>query len=116
VAHLPDIVAREAYSHEVGSCGFWPGGDALPEPVFYSYAYPAPEGFAHATIQSAAARWDAALKEFVLPYEAVRMARDPDEEMLTFLQSTYEAAAKSARWDRASLEHEGEWPGHRQSG
>ncbi len=104
VPNLPDWVAREAYSHEVSSCGFWPGGEALPEPVFYAYAYPAPEGFASAQVRPSVARFDAGLGEFVLPYEAVRRAKDPDALLLEFLQSSYEAAADLARWDRAALE------------
>jgi len=103
VPHLPDAVAREAYSHEVSSAGFWPGGDGLP-PSFYAYAYPSPEGFASADVAPAAARFDAALGEFMLPYDAIRTAPDPDEALLAFLQSTYEAAADRAGWDRASLE------------
>jgi hypothetical protein len=104
--HLPDAVAREAYSHEVSSAGFWPGGEGLPEPSFYAYAYPTPEGFSAAPVRPAAARFDAGLGEFVLPYEAVRSAADPDEALLSFLQSTYEAAADLAHWDRAALECE----------
>lgn len=110
VPHFPDPVAREAYSHEVSSCGFWPGSEGMPEPIFYCYAYPLPEGFAEAKVQPAAASWNAALREFVLPYEAVRTAVDPDEVLLQFLQSTYEAAAALARWDRDALEHKGAWP------
>ena len=103
VPHLPDPVAQEAYSHEVSSAGFWPGGDGVP-PSFYAYAYPAPDGFAAAAVAPAAARFDAALGEFLLPYEAVRTAPDPDAALLAFLQSTYEAAADRAGWDRAALE------------
>jgi len=103
VPHLPDAVAREAYSHEVSSAGFWPGGDGLP-PSFYAYAYPAPDGFAAAPVAPAAARFDATLGEFLLPYDAVRGAPDPDAALLAFLQSTYEAAADRAGWDRAALE------------
>ena len=106
VPHLPNAVAREAYSHEVSSCGFWPGSAALPEPVFYSYAYPAPEGFAEATVRPVEAAWNAAMREFILPYEAVRTADQPDRVLLEFLQSTYEAAANLARWDRAGLERQ----------
>ena len=104
VPHLPDAVAREAYSHEVSSAGFWPGGGGVDEPSFYSYAYPAPAGFAAAKAAPAAARFDPALGEFLLPYEAVRSAPDPEDALLAFLQSTYEAAATLARWDRAALE------------
>ena len=95
-------VMHEAYSHEVSSAGFWPGGGA--EGVFYSYAYPEPDGFRAATVQPAEAHWDDALAEFVLPYEVVRTAEDPDAVLLAFLQSTYEAAADAAGWDRPALE------------
>jgi hypothetical protein len=105
IPNLPDAVTREAYSHEVSSAGFWPGGaGAEGGPFFYSYAYPVPEGFAKAAVRPEAARWDAALGEFVLDYEAVRTAPDPDAALLRFLDSTYEAAADLARWDRAALE------------
>ena len=103
-AGLPDFVTREAYSHEVSSAGFWPGGDGVEEAIFYSYAYPAPEGFGGAKVEPDAARFDAALGEFVLPYEAVRSARDPDAALTSFLQSTYAAAADLGGWDRAALE------------
>ena len=104
VPYLPDAVAREAYSHEVSSAGFWPGGGAIDYPAFYSYAYPAPDGFADATVQPAAAFFSKDLGEFILPYDAVRTAEDPDEALLQFLQSTYEAAANGAKWDRTELE------------
>lgn len=104
VPHLPDVVAQEAYSHEVSSAGFWPGNDAMHEPVFYSYAYPAPEGFATAAVRPAEAYWNPALREFMLPYEVVRAAENPDQTLLDFLQSTYEAAAQLAAWDRSALE------------
>jgi Family of unknown function (DUF5996) len=104
VPNLSDDVTREAYSHEVSSAGFWPGGGGVGEPSFYAYAYPAPDGFAAATVAPAAARFDAGLGEFLLPYEAVRTAPDPDAALLAFLQSTYEAAADRAGWDRAALE------------
>ncbi|MDQ6860039.1 MAG: DUF5996 family protein [Verrucomicrobiota bacterium] len=110
VPHLPDSVAREAYSHEVSSCGFWPGNESMPEPIFYSYAYPMPEGFAESVVEPAAASWKATLREFVLPYEAVRNSAAPEETLLKFLQSTYEAAATCASWDRDALEHHGAWP------
>jgi hypothetical protein len=102
--NLADWVAREAYSHEVSSCGFWPGGEMLPEPVFYAYAYPEPAGFAAAPLRPSAARYHPDLHEFVLPYEAVRQAARPDDDLMTFCQSTYEAAADLAAWDRAGLE------------
>jgi hypothetical protein len=112
VPHLPNDVAAEAYSHEVSSVGFWPGSDAMPQAVFYSYAYPSPEGFADAEVQPAGASWNASLREFVLPYEEAREANDPDEALLAFAQSTYEAAADLAKWERDALEHHGAWPGH----
>jgi hypothetical protein len=104
VPNLPDWVAREAYSHEVSSCGFWPGGEALPEPVFYSYAYPEPEGFKRATLRPAGARYNSDLGEFVLPYDVIRQAPSPDAALLEFLQDSYEAAADLAAWDRQALE------------
>jgi hypothetical protein len=104
VPNLPDGVTREAYSHEVSSAGFWAGDNPEDGPSFYSYAYPAPEGFAHAPMAPAAARWEERLGEFILPYEAVRTASDPDAALLAFLQSAYEAAADGAAWDRAALE------------
>jgi hypothetical protein len=106
VPHLPDAVAREAYSHEVSSAGFWPGDARLRSPCFYSYAYPAPAGFAQAEVSPQAAWFDAELGEFLLPYDAVRTAADPDETLLAFLQTTYAAAADLAGWDRAALECE----------
>ena len=104
IPHLPDAVTREAYSHDVSSAGFWPGGGGVDEPSFYSYAYPTPAGFAKATISPTAARFEPALGEFVLPYDAVRAATDPDAALLAFLETTYAAAADLAVWDRASLE------------
>ena len=93
----------EAYSHEVSSAGYWPGppGD---EGVFYAYAYPDPPGYRSTPVTPAGARWYDELTEFVLPYELVRTAADPDALLLEFLQSTYEAAASTAHWDRAALE------------
>ncbi len=104
VPSLPDAVAREAYSHEVSSAGFWPGGGGIDYPAFYSYAYPEPAGFRTAQVRPQAAFFSTALGEFVLPYEAVRAADDPQGTLLDFLQSTYEAAANAGRWDRAALE------------
>ena len=101
--NMPLDVMREAYSHEVSSAGFWPGSDEAPFPIFYSYAYPTPEGFAEAAVQPAAAAWNTELGEFVLPYEDVRTAVDPSEALTAFLESTYEAAAKAANWDLAGL-------------
>jgi hypothetical protein len=104
IPNLPDRVTRDAYSHEVSSAGFWPGGGAIPYPAFYSYAYPEPAGYRHARIGPASASYNGDLREFVLPYDAVREASDPDALLLEFLQSTYEAAARLGRWDRESLE------------
>jgi hypothetical protein len=97
-------VMREAYSHEVSSAGFWPGGNGTDYPAFYSYAYPAPAGFKEFAVHPAAAFFSEALGEFLLPYDAVRTAADPEAALMVFLQSTYEAAAQSAGWDRAALE------------
>ena len=102
IPNCPDWVMEQAYSHEVSSCGFWPGGSA--EGSFYSYAYPEPEGFAARKVLPDAAYYDEALGDFILPYAAVRMAADPDALLLSFLQSTYDAAADLGRWDRTSLE------------
>lgn len=104
VPGVPDTIVREAYSHECSSAGFWPGSAAFPEAAFYAYAYPEPDGFADAPIAPAAATYHRELKEFVLPYEAVRTAPAPDEALLAFLQTTYEAAADRGGWDRAALE------------
>lgn len=103
VPGLPDDVTREAYSHEVSSAGFWPGSDAFPQAAFYAYAYPEPAGFRDAAA-TPGARFDATLGEFILPYDAVREADDPDAILLDFLNRTYAAAADAAGWDRASLE------------
>jgi hypothetical protein len=104
IPHLPDAVTREAYSQEVSSLGFWPGGDASPRPVFYSYAYPEPPGFGQAKVRPGAASYDSKLREFVLPYDAVRTAGSPDEALLDFARSTYDATSTLATWDRAALE------------
>jgi hypothetical protein len=104
VPNLPNTVAREAYSHEVSSAGFWPGGAGHDEAAFYSYAYPAPDGFADARVAPGAAGWSKDLGEFLLPYEAVRTAPEPDAALMAFLQSTYDAAADLGKWDRANLE------------
>ncbi|HEV2268621.1 MAG TPA: DUF5996 family protein [Steroidobacteraceae bacterium] len=103
VPSLPDAVVREAYSHEVSSAGFWPGNDAFPQAVFYSYAYPQPSGFREARVP-AGARFEESLGEFILPYEVVHTAVDPDALLLEFLTRTYGAAAEGGRWDRAALE------------
>lgn len=104
VPHLPDAITREAYSHEVSSAGFWPGGGGYDDAAFYSYAYPSPEGFASAKIEPAEAFFSKQLGEFILPYASVREASDPDAMLLRFLRSSYEAAAHAAGWDRAALE------------
>jgi hypothetical protein len=101
---VADAVMREAYSHEVSSAGFWPGGNGTDYPLFYSYAYPQPAGLQQALIQPKAALFSEALGEFVLPYDSVRTAADPDAVVLAFLQTTYEAAARLANWDWAALE------------
>jgi hypothetical protein len=104
VPNMADWVTREAYSHEVSSCGLWLGGGTVVEPVFYAYAYPAPEGFRDYSIQPKEAFYSSQMQEFILPYKAVRQADDPDAVLLAFFQSTYEAAANLGHWDRAALE------------
>jgi hypothetical protein len=104
VPALPDAVTREAYSHEVSSAGFWPGGAGVEEPMFYSYAYPPPIGFAAARVEPDAARYDQAMGEFLLPYDGVRRAADPDLTLMRFLESTYRAAADLGGWDSTALE------------
>lgn len=106
IPNLPDGVAQEAYSHEVSSAGFWPGGNGVDEPMFYSYAYPTPDGFADGPVEPAEARFDEKLGEFLLPYAAVMASDDPGAMLMSFLQSTYNAAAKAGEWDRAALECE----------
>lgn len=106
VPRLPDDVVREAYSHEVSSAGFWRGGGGVDHAAFYSYAYPEPAGFKTAAVQPTQAFYHDGLHEFVLPYDAVRAAESPDDTLLSFLQTTYEAAANAASWDRAALECE----------
>ncbi|WP_316014803.1 DUF5996 family protein [Roseobacter sp. HKCCA0434] len=103
IPNLPDSVTREAYSHEVSSAGFWPGA-GVGEPMFYSYAYPTPDAMAGRDIEPGAARWNADLGEFLLPYEAVRQSGDPEKTLMAFLQSTYAAAAETGDWDRTALE------------
>ena len=97
--NLPLWVAQEAYSQEVSSAGFWPGGEAFPEPIFYSYAYPTPDGFDGADIAPADAYWSKDLGEYVLPLDAVRESEDPGKALLAFLQTTFDAAAKYANWN-----------------
>jgi hypothetical protein len=98
------FVTVDAYSHELGSCGFWPGSGPVDGPIFYSYDYPEPKGLKNYSIQPQEAYYQQDLGEFVLPYDAVRTAKSPDEVLLSFLQSTYEAEATNAKWDRNALE------------
>ncbi|HEY0490915.1 MAG TPA: DUF5996 family protein [Telluria sp.] len=110
VPNCPDWVTRDAYSHEVCSCGFWPGGEAMPMPVFYAYAYPEPAGFKTAPIRPAEASYEPSFGEFILPYEVVRRASQPDAVLLDFFQSSYEAAADLAKWRRSELDYAGAHP------
>jgi Family of unknown function (DUF5996) len=103
IPHLPDAITREAYSHEVSSVGFWPGNEMMPDPIFYSYAYPEPRGFAEAQVGPAAASYNSQLKEFVLRYEDMRSAASPDAALLEFARTTYGAASTLGNWDRAAL-------------
>ena len=103
VPGLPDAVAREAYSHEVSSAGFWPGNDAFPRAAFYSYAYPEPAGFREKPV-TAGAGYDATLGEFILPYSTVATSPEPDALLLDFLSTTYAAAAETGKWNRSALE------------
>jgi hypothetical protein len=103
IPNIADWVTREAYSHEVSSAGWWPGGYGM-DAAFYSYAYPEPEGFKQAHVEPSEAYYHTQLREFILPYEAARQSEDPDALVLAFLQSTYEAAAELGGWDRAALE------------
>lgn len=107
IPNLPDGVTREAYSHEVSSCGFWAGSESMPYAGFYSYAYPEPPGFSEASVEPDAAFYSEELREFILPYDAVRQAPSPDAALLAFLQTTYNAAATLGKWDRLSLERTG---------
>jgi len=106
VPALADFIVREAYSHEVSSCGFWPGGGVIQEPAFYAYAYPEPNGFKRAAVEPKQVFYSSELNEFILPYDVVRESENPDEVLLSFLQSTYEAAANLGKWDRGALEQE----------
>jgi len=109
--NVGDWVMHEAYSHEVSSMGFWPGAGPISEPVFYAYAYPEPDGFRSYPVKPAAARYSEEMREFLLPYEAVRTADSPDEALLDFAQTTYAAAADRGNWDRAALERpSSQWP------
>jgi hypothetical protein len=105
-----DPVTREAYSHEVISHGFWPGGGTVPSAAFYAYAAPEPPGFKDAKVEPVEAFYSPDLSEFILPYDAVRSRQDPAETLRSFLQSTYEAGARLAQWDRASLERPNAMP------
>jgi Family of unknown function (DUF5996) len=97
-------VARESYSHEVSSAGFWPGSGPIDYPAYYSYAYPEPDGFAAAKVRPATAFYFDGFGQFILPYDAVRTAADPEATLMEFLQSTYDAAASLGKWDRAALD------------
>jgi hypothetical protein len=104
-------VVRDAYSHEVSSAGFWPGGSGIEYPAFYSYAYPEPEGFRTWRVEPGSAFFNATLGEYLLPYDVVRNAADPDATLLAFLNTTYEAAARTGKWDRSALECQAGVPG-----
>lgn len=104
--NCPPYVMEEAYSHECSSVGFWPGGGTIDEPAFYAYVYPEPAGYADYRVSPGAAFYSPDLREFILPYEAVRRARAPEDTLLEFCQSTYDAAADLGQWDRAALERE----------
>lgn len=104
VPNLPDWVAEEAYSHEVASCGFWTGSEALPEPAFYCYLYPEPEGFKDTEVQPRGAYYHETLREFILPYSVVQQSKNPEGALRQFLESTYKGGAILADWDRPALE------------
>lgn len=104
VPNVARSVMVEAYSHELSSCGWWPGGGIVHEPMFYAYAYPEPKGFREYPVAPDTAYYSETLGEFLLPYDKVRTAENPDQTLLAFLQSTYEAAARSGNWDRETLE------------
>jgi hypothetical protein len=106
IPNLPDRVTREAYSHEVSSCGFWAGSAPVDYPAFYAYAYPEPMGFADVRVGPAGAFYSRDFREFVLPYDVVRTSATPDDTLLEFFQSTYDAAADLGKWDRAALERD----------
>lgn len=114
VGNTAQSITREAYSHQLCSAGFWPGGEILQEPIFYSYAYPEPYGFASAALRPEQARYDEQLREFVVPYEAIRTAASPDDALTAFLDSTYDASAELGHWDREALDRDwSERPGSR---
>lgn len=102
--NMPKAVMQEAYSQEVSSCGFWPGSDAFPQPVFYAYCYPAPEAFGKQAVLPEAAFWSPEMGEYFLAYDSIRTAENPAELLMSFLQTTYEAAANTGNWDRENLE------------
>jgi hypothetical protein len=104
IPNLPDRITRDAYSHEVSSCGFWAGTPPVAYPAFYAYAYPEPEGFAAAQVRPDGAVYSSDFREFILAYDRVRESPAPDEMLLEFFQTTYEAAARLGRWDRSALE------------
>ncbi len=104
VPNMPEAVVLDAYSHEVSSAGFWPGGQGVDYAAFYSYAAPSPPGFGKSPVRPQEAFWNQDLNQYLLPYDAVRTAGDPEEMLMEFLTSTYEAAASAGNWDRAALE------------
>ncbi|MFN6945557.1 MAG: DUF5996 family protein, partial [Cytophagaceae bacterium] len=104
IPNMPDWVAQEAYSHEVCSCGFWLGNEMVPFALFYSYLYPEPNGFKTSAVKPDGAYYHEDLREFILPYESVRQAANPSKVLMDFLNSTYQAAADLAKWDRQNLE------------
>ncbi|HSE40507.1 MAG TPA: DUF5996 family protein [Acidobacteriota bacterium] len=106
VPNLPDRVVREAYSHEVSSCGWWPGNEQYPQPAFYSYTYPEPPGFANAPVQPAGAGYDTKMREFIFPDAELLKCASIDDAVLDFAQSTYEAGANLAKWNRSELERD----------
>lgn len=116
VPNLPDWVAQEAYSHEVCSCGFWPGNEAFPMAAYYSYIYPEPDGYKEASVQPAQAYYHPQLREFILPYAAVQQSDNPEGLVTRFLQSTYRAAADLAKWDRQALEQPAVSMSHKEKG
>ncbi len=116
VPNTPDAVTREAYSHEVSSCGFWPGGPGMEQPVFYAYAYPEPPAFAEKRIRPGAAFYSRPFGEFLLPYDTLRRSASPDDDLLAFLQDSYAAAADLGGWDRPGLERAEPYLGAASSG
>jgi hypothetical protein len=105
IPNLPNFVVRDAYSHEVASCGFWPGGGPVPYAAFYSYCYPESKGFSSSKVYPESAFYSNELKEFILPYNTVRESKNPEKTLLDFLNSTYESAATLGNWDRNKLEY-----------